>query len=58
MADLNIKTVTLEADKHVIITSLNDQRMISIDLQLSPEEKKVLQDLKIGIEGGTGNFLY
>src|SRR3990167_9589495 len=58
MSDLNIKIVALEADKHVIITSLNDQRMISIDLQLSPEEKKVLQDLKIGIEGGTGNFLY
>ena len=47
MANLNIKTVPLYADKNVVITSLNDQRMISIDLQLSPEEKKVLQDLKI-----------
>ena len=58
MANLNIKTVPLYADKNVVITSLNDQRMISIDLQLSPEEKKVLQDLKIGIEGVMGNFLY
>lgn len=58
MANLNIKTVPLDAGKNIIITSLNDQRMISIDLQLSPEEKKVLQDLKIGIEGVMGNFLY
>ena len=58
MANLNIKTVPLHADKNVVMTSLNDQCMISIDLQLSPEEKKVLQDLKIGIEGVMGNFLY
>lgn len=31
--------------------------MVSVDLQLSPEEKKVLQDLKIGAEGVIGNFL-
>ena len=58
MADLSIKTVPLDADKNVVMTSLSDQRMISIDLQLSPEEKKVLQALKIGIEGVMGNFLY
>ena len=58
MANLNIKTVPMDAGKNVVITSLNDQRMISIDLQLSPEEKKVLQDLKIGAEGVIGNFLY
>ncbi|MHB8710088.1 MAG: hypothetical protein ACYC6X_00880 [Minisyncoccota bacterium] len=58
MVDLNIKTVLLDADKDVVITSLNDQRMISIDLQLSPEEKKVLQGLKISVGGVLGNFLY
>jgi len=58
MTDLNIKTVSLDADKNVVIASLNDQRMISIDLLLSPEEKKVLQSLKISVEGVLGNFLY
>jgi hypothetical protein len=48
----------LDADKNIIMTSLNNQRMVSVDLQLSPEEKKVLQDLKIGAEGVIGNFLY
>lgn len=48
----------LDADKNFVITSLNNQRMVSVDLQLSPEEKKVLQDLKIGAEGVIGNFLY
>lgn len=58
MTDLNIKTIPLDADKNFVITSLNNQRMVSVDLQLSPEEKKVLQDLKVGIEGVIGNFLY
>ncbi|MEK9131852.1 MAG: hypothetical protein AAB447_03005 [Patescibacteria group bacterium] len=58
MLDLNIKAVPLDTDKYIVTASLNDQRMISIDLQLSLEEKKALQDLKIGIEGGMGNFLY
>lgn len=57
MADLN-KTIPLDADKNFVITSLNNQRMVSVDLQLSPEEKKVLQDLKVGVEGVIGNFLY
>lgn len=58
MADLNIKIIPLDADKNFVITSLNNQRMVSVDLQLSPEEKKVLQDLKVGVEGVIGNFLY
>lgn len=58
MADLNIKTIPLDADKNFVITSLNNQRMVSVDLQLSPEEKKALQDLKVGVEGVIGNFLY
>lgn len=58
MANLKIKTVPLDAGKNIVITSLNEQRMISIDLRLSTKEKKVLQDLKIGIQGVMGNFLY
>ncbi len=56
--NLQIKTVSLNTPKENVQSALKEQRIVSIDLELTPDEKEILSAFNIGIEGSAGNFLY
>lgn len=53
-----IKIITFDNTLEDVKTLLEERRILAIDLQLTTEEKTLLEGLDINVEGSDGNFLY
>lgn len=57
-ANTPLRVVPIDAGTKHVTSLLQRERLISIDLQLTSSEKKILQGLKVEIQGIDGNFLF